>query len=114
MSSTLGSNVHNHSTGESTRVPHSSYTYMYIQPLNRWSTVCIHATTYTTQCCAGASRHRIRQLEAEAAERDRVEREGVVVLRLRMADLFAEQDSIVSKLDTPVANIRGKYMYMYT
>ena len=53
------------------------------------------------------SQHKIRQMEAEAAERVRVEREGVVVLRLRMADLFAKRDSITAKMDGPVGNIKG-------
>ena len=53
------------------------------------------------------SRHKIRQMEAEAAERARVEREGVVVLRLKMADLFAKQDFIIAKMDTPIDNIKG-------
>lgn len=46
-------------------------------------------------------------MEAAAAERARVEREGVVVLRLRMADLFAKQDIIATKLSSPTDNIRG-------
>ena len=49
----------------------------------------------------------MHQLEAEAAEKVRVEREGLVVLRLRMADLFAKRDSIVTKMDSPIANIKG-------
>ena len=63
------------------------------------------------------SRSKLRRLEAEAAEKARLEREGVVVLRLKMADLFAKQDSIKTKLDSPIDNIKGTctcmYMYMY-
>ena len=55
----------------------------------------------------GMSRHKIRQMEAEAAERMRIEREGVIMLRLRMADLFAKRDSITAKMDGPIANIKG-------
>ena len=55
----------------------------------------------------GMSRHKIRQMEAEAAERMRVEKEGVVVLRLRMADLFAKRDSITARMDGQIDNIKG-------
>ena len=55
----------------------------------------------------------MHQLEAEAAEKVRVEREGLVVLRLRMADLFAKRDSIVTKMDSPIANIKGTQPYIF-
>lgn len=55
----------------------------------------------------GMSQNKIRQMEAEAAERVRVEREGLVVLRLRMADLFAKRDIITTKMDGPIDNLRG-------
>ena len=64
------------------------------------------------------SRSKLRRLEAEAAEKARLEREGVVVLRLKMADLFAKRDSIKTKLDSPIDNIKGtvhvQCMLMYT
>ena len=47
-------------------------------------------------------------MAAEAAEKARVEREGLVLLRLKMADLFAKRDSISAKMDTSTDNIRGK------
>ena len=53
------------------------------------------------------SRSKSRRMAAEAAERARVEREGRVVLRLKMADLFAKRDSISAKMETPTDNIRG-------
>lgn len=53
------------------------------------------------------SRSKLRQMEAEAAERARIEKEGVVVLRLKMADLFAKRDSIATKMTSPTDNIRG-------
>ena len=55
----------------------------------------------------GMSKSKVHQMEAEAAERARVEREGVVVLRLRMADLFGKRDIIATKLNSPTDNIRG-------
>lgn len=55
----------------------------------------------------GMSKSKVRQMEAEAAERARVEREGVVVLRLRMADLFGKRDIIATKLNSPTDDIRG-------
>ena len=59
------------------------------------------------------SRHKVHQLEAEVAEKVKVEREGLVVLRLRMADLFAKRDSIVTRMDSPIANIRGTQPYCF-
>ena len=41
------------------------------------------------------------------AEQAREERDGVAVVRLAMADLFAKQGTISNKLDTPVKNIQG-------
>lgn len=40
------------------------------------------------------------------AERQRLEKDGVAVLHLKMADLFAKQDKIITKLDGPIDNIR--------
>lgn len=53
------------------------------------------------------SQSKSRRMAAEAAERARVEREGRVVLRLKMADLFAKRDRISAKMETPTDNIRG-------
>ena len=47
-------------------------------------------------------------MAAEVAEKARVEREGLVLLRLKMADLFAKRDSISAKMETSTDNIRGK------
>ena len=48
-------------------------------------------------------------LEVGAGHTEKVAQaqDELVVLRLRMADLFTEQESIVSKLDVPTANIKG-------
>ena len=51
----------------------------------------------------------MRQLETEAAEKNRIEREGLVVLRLKMANLFAKQESILAQMSNPVGNIKSKY-----
>ena len=61
------------------------------------------------------SKSKVRQIEAAAAERSRVEKEGVVVLHLRMADLFGKRDIIATKLNSPTDNIQGtSHMDMYT
>ncbi|CAI8036981.1 Uncharacterized protein FLJ43738 [Geodia barretti] len=52
------------------------------------------------------SKSKSRRMAAEAAEKARVEREGLVLLRLKMADLFAKRDSISAKMDTSTDNIR--------
>jgi hypothetical protein len=41
------------------------------------------------------------------AEQAREEREGVALVRVAMADLFAKQGTISNKLDNPVKNIQG-------
>ena len=53
-----------------------------------------------------------RRMAAEAAERARVEREGLVVLKLKMADLFANRDTIVTKMAGPTENIRGLFDFI--
>lgn len=61
------------------------------------------------------SKSKVRQMEAVAAERARLEREGVVVLHLKMADLFGKRDIIATKLSSPTDNIRGtSHIYPYT
>ena len=46
-------------------------------------------------------------MEAAAAEQAREEREGVAIVRLAMADLFAKHGTITNKLASPVKNIQG-------
>ena len=46
----------------------------------------------------GLSRRQQKQLEAEATEKRRLEREGVATLRLRLSDLFAKTTSISTKV----------------
>ena len=53
------------------------------------------------------SRRTLRQREAEAAEKAREEREGVVLLRLPLAELFAKHGLITTQLDAPVKDIKG-------
>ena len=53
-----------------------------------------------------------RRMAAEAAERARVEREGLVVLKLKMADLFANRDTIATKMAGPTENIRGLFDFI--
>ena len=48
------------------------------------------------------------RVTAEAAEKARVEREGIVLLKLKMADLFAKRDSISANMEASTDNIRGK------
>ena len=55
----------------------------------------------------GLSRRKAKRLEAEAAEAARIAREGMVVLRLRMSDLFAKQTSISVKMQEAVKNLKG-------
>jgi hypothetical protein len=52
------------------------------------------------------SKSKPRRMAAEVAEKARVEREGLVLLRLKMADLFAKRDSISAKMETSTDNIR--------
>ena len=46
-------------------------------------------------------------MAAEVAEKARVEREGLVVLRLKMADLFAKRDNISTQMKSSTHNIKG-------
>ena len=57
--------------------------------------------------CAVVSRRTLRLLEAEAAEQLREERDGLLCLRLPLADLFAKQGVISVQLDAPVKNIQS-------
>lgn len=54
----------------------------------------------------GLSRRRLRQLQMEAEETLRIEKEGLVVLSVNFADLFASHDSVWARLDKPVANVK--------
>ena len=56
-------------------------------------------------------RSKSRRLAAEAAEKERVEREGLVVLRLKMADLFGKKNTICVKLDHSVENVKGTLLH---
>ncbi len=52
-------------------------------------------------CATGLSRRRQKQLEAEAADQARIDREGIAVLRVRMSDLFAKRSTISAKVSPP-------------
>ena len=54
-----------------------------------------------------ASRRALKNTDLEAAEQAKEEREGVAIVRLAMADLFAKQGTISNKLDAPIKNIQG-------
>ena len=54
-----------------------------------------------------ASRRAMKNSDLEAAEQAREEREGVAIVRLAMADLFAKHGIISNKLDSPIKNIQG-------
>lgn len=49
----------------------------------------------------------MKQLEAEAAEKTRIEREGLVALSLNIADLFATRTSVSAKFGGAVGDLRG-------
>ena len=53
------------------------------------------------------SRRTLRRLEAEAAEHAREEREGLVSLRLSLADIFSKGGVISTRLDDPIKSIQG-------
>ena len=54
------------------------------------------------------SRRVLKTSEFEsAAEQAREEREGVALVRVAMADLFAKHGSISNKLEHPIKNIQG-------
>lgn len=57
-------------------------------------------------CCVVLSRRTLRLLEAEAAEQLREDKDGVLSLRLPLADLFANQGIISVQLDAPVKNVQ--------
>ena len=67
--------------------------------------VDLHVVAFSL--CPVISRRTLKLREAEAAEKAREEKEGVVLLRLPLAELFAKQGVITTQLDSPVKNIKG-------
>ena len=57
--------------------------------------------------CIVVSRRTLRLLEAEAAEQLKEEKDGLLCLRLPLADLFAKQGVISVQLEVPVKNVQG-------
>ena len=61
---------------------------------------------YASISIIGISRRRLQQLQLEAAEKARIDKEGVVVLSIKLADLFASHTSVTTSLKEGVANLK--------
>ena len=48
----------------------------------------------------------MRQLQAEAEESKRIEKEGLIALSMKVADLFGSQDTISTNVSKGVADIK--------
>ena len=70
-----------------------------------WCPKQVHQLIFSLQ--AVLSRRALKLLEAEAAEREQEERDGIISLRLPLADLFAKQGVISVQLDASVKNVQS-------
>ena len=52
------------------------------------------------------SKRRLKQLQAEAAEKARIDKEGIAMLSIKLSDLFAGRKSVTARMATPVANLK--------
>lgn len=57
---------------------------------------------------AGLSRRKLKQLQMEAAEQARIDREGIAMLEIKMADLFAVgKESVSADLEKGVGILKA-------
>lgn len=107
--------AHNRRTTRGPLICHSSPAALlcHLKVLNMCVITVVAIDQVNLICNSEMSRGKMRRMEAEAAERARQEREGVVMLRLKMADLFAKQDCISKKMDGPIDNVKGRQLLRY-
>lgn len=66
----------------------------------------------TTQYLKPNMVHQQRQHAAEEAEKQRIEREGLVVLRVNMSDLFSKKGSVHARMETPMESLKRFEMWV--
>lgn len=55
-----------------------------------------------------------RQLDAEEAERLRIDKEGLIVLKIKMSDLFSKQGSASTCMESPVEDLKRLELHVST